>query len=529
MNKTISINIGGFVFNIEENAYQKLYHYLNSIKKNFTAEEERDEIMNDIESRIAEIFQSKLSISKEVIVERDVEEVIEIMGLPEDYVSDEFAQNAQSKEQSGNTFTSEKRLYRDTENAAIGGVASGLSHYLNIDVTIIRILFVVLAILGGSGILIYVILLFVVPEAKTTSDRMQMKGEPINIESIKEHFRKIKDQIEENAKNGKFRKTFNQTIRKGSQLGATLGKTFSKIIGVSFILGGAFALILLFVVLFGSSGFIPMVGAEHTESLSNLLNILYPGDTQGGLVFFAIILASLIPVLSIIFSGIKIVFNIKKSLKTVAITSSILWFLSIAVLVITGINLGMSMRSETAVTYDIPYTDSSDVLTVDVMEDDIFSEHIRYRDVWNQTELIRLQDEKIALGFPELYLVEKNDSGNFAIIVHKQSNGLSNQDAIVKAENISYGLNLTGNKLMIPPYYTVPQTDKFRGQHIQVEVQVPLGKRVELGTNIDRIDLETSPGNRYEEKSYANTTWTAKSHRMVCEACHERPWSHWER
>jgi hypothetical protein len=98
MNKTISINIGGFVFNIEEDAYQKLYHYLNTIKKNFTSEEEREEIMHDIELRIAEIFQACLSNSKQVIMDKDIEQMIEIMGRPEDYVSDEF--NAESEKKS---------------------------------------------------------------------------------------------------------------------------------------------------------------------------------------------------------------------------------------------------------------------------------------------------------------------------------------------------------------------------------------------------------------------------------------------
>ncbi|MBI3133796.1 MAG: PspC domain-containing protein [Bacteroidetes bacterium] len=531
MNKTISINIGGFVFNIEENAYQKLYHYLNSIRKNFTEEEEREEIMNDIEARIAEIFQSKLSSAKEVILDKDVEEVIEIMGRPEDYVSDEFAQGGQdqshTKDQAQNQNTSQKRLFRDTENATLGGVCAGLSHYLNIDVTVIRIIFVVLAVMGGSGIFIYLVLLFVIPEAKTTSDRMQMKGQPMNIESIKEHFKKFKDDITENARNGKIRRTFNQSINKGSQIGSTLVKTFSKLIGFAFVVGGSFALVVLFVVLFSSTGILPVAGTEHSENLSTLLTIIYPGDSQGGLVFFAVLIVTLIPILSIIISGIKILFSIKQSFRTIAITSSIIWFLGVAVLVITGINLGMSMRAETEMKYEIPFTDSSNVLLIDVAEDNIFSDHIKYEDVWNSTELIRLKDDQIFLGFPQLYLTKKADSSNFEIILHKKSNGLSNKDAILKAENIEYPVTVSGNRLILYPYYAFPVQDKLRAQEVEVEIKVPYGKKVLLGSNIDRIDLDYSGYSRYDEDSYANTSWKSQPHAMICEGCKERRRGHW--
>lgn len=531
MNKTISINIGGFVFNIEENAYQKLFHYLNSIKKNFTEEDEREEIMNDIEARIAEIFQSKLSSSKEVILDKDVEEVIGIMGRPEDYVSDEFTQGeagqSQSREQSHYQNTPPKRLYRDTENAVLGGVASGLSHYVNLDVTVIRIIFVLLAILGGSGILIYLVLLFVVPEAKSTSDRMQMKGQPMNIESIKEHFKKIKDDITENARSGKLKKNFNDTINKGSQIGSNAVRAFAKFFGFALVIGGTFALVVLFVVLFSSTGLIPVVGTEHSENLSTLLSIIYPGDSQGGLVFLAVLVAALIPILSIIVSGTKILFNIKQSFRTIAITSSVIWFLAVGVLIVTGINLGMSMRAESEIEYDIPFTDSTDVLYIGVSNDDVFSNHLNYEDVWNSTELIRLKDAQIVCGFPELYLTEKADSGNFEIIVHRKSNGLSNKDAIEKTERIVYPISVKGNELSLSPYFSFPETDKLRAQQIEVEVKVPTGKKVVLGANIDRIDLDFDGRHNYEDESFANSTWMVKSRRLVCTDCVLKPRNFW--
>ncbi|MBK6952854.1 MAG: PspC domain-containing protein [Crocinitomicaceae bacterium] len=525
MNKTISINIGGFVFNIEEDAYQKLYHYLNTIKKNFTSEEEREEIMHDIELRIAEIFQACLSASKQVIMDKDIEQMIEIMGRPEDYVSDEFNaesdKKSSSKSDSNFQNTSSKRLFRDPENETLGGVCAGLAHYTNLDVAIVRLIFVLMTILGGSGILIYVILWIVIPEAKSTNDKLQMKGQSINIESIKEHFINIKNDIKEKASNGKFRKSVNETFDKGVEVGSSAVKALSKIIGGIFILGGSFALIFLFVVLFGDTGLLPLAGTEHAENLGTMLDILYPGTMQSSLVFLAILVVTLIPIISIIITGTKVLFNIKQRFKTIAITATIIWFAAAGTLVITGINLGMSMRAHTGVEYNLPMTDSSNVLLIDVADDQIFSNHLEYDDVWNHTELIRLKDDRIYLGYPELFLTEKGDSGNFEIIVHKTSNGLSNKDAIGKSENIEYPVSINHNKLLLNPYFSVPITDKLRNQKVQVEVRIPLGKEVKLGNGIDRIEFRAVGKNRYDENSCANTTWKPAFRRVICVECKE--------
>jgi phage shock protein PspC (stress-responsive transcriptional regulator) len=525
MNKTISINIGGFVFNIEEDAYQKLYQYLNTIKKNFTSEEEREEIMHDIELRIAEIFQACLSSSKQVIMDKDIEQMIEIMGRPEDYVSDDYQAESEKKSsfksESSSQSTTSKRLFRDPENETLGGVCAGLAHYTNLDVAIVRLIFVLMTILGGSGILIYVILWIVIPEAKSTTDKLQMKGQSINIESIKEHFINIKNDIKEKASNGKFRKSVNETFDKGVEVGSSAVKALSKIIGGIFILGGSFALIFLFVVLFGDTGLLPIAGTEHAENLGTMLDILYPGTMQSSLVFLAILVVTLIPIISIITTGTKVLFNIKQRFKTIAITATIIWFAAAGALVITGINLGMSMRTHAGIEYSLPVTDSSAVLFIDVADDQIFSNHLEYDDVWNHTELIRLKDDRIYLGYPELFLTEKGDSGNFEIIVHKTSNGLSNKDAITKSENIDYTISLSENKLMLNPYFSVPIADKIRHQEIQVEVRIPLGKEVKLGNSIDRIEFRASGKNRYDEESCANTTWKPAFKRLMCVECKE--------
>lgn len=523
MNKTISTNIGGFVFNIEENAYQKLYHYLQAIKKNFGDAEERDEIMNDIESRIAELFQEKIGPNKEVVTEKDVNHIIEIMGKPEDYSTGEFSESQTNSEQRTNDSyyrnTSEKRLFRDTENASLGGVASGLAHYFNLDVTLVRILFILLTILGGSGILIYLILLVAVPEAKSTTDKFQMRGEAINLDNIKEHFNKIKNDIKENTKSGKFKRGFNQTVNKGVRMGSSFVKAFSKIIGLSLLIGGSFALLLVIVLLFGDTGFLPLIGSDNVETLPTFLDIIYPGSTSSSFVFLAIIFVTLIPIISIIVSGVKILFNIQKSFKTIAISSSVIWFVCIGILAITGINLGMEFKNDTSIEYVVPYNSPNDILLVDVSNDDKFSNHIAYCDVWNHSELVKVEDDKIYLGYPELIVVEKEDSANFEILLHKQSNGHTSKSAIDKAEHINYVLKISDNKLTLPPYFTIPKSDKLRNQRVIIEIKVPLGKKIKFGKNIDRLDIWVSGEQNYEEEEFSNTMWIARETQLVCLAC----------
>ena len=180
MNKTISINLGGFFFHIDEDAYQKLSRYFDAVKRSLSADG-RDEIMKDIESRIAELFQERLKNDKQVVGLTEIEEVISIMGQPEDYKIDDEKSTYQSSSSSTNFYYPSKRLYRDKENGMLGGVMAGLGHYLGIDTLWLRIIMVILFFGFGTGLFVYIVLWILVPEAVTTTQKLEMKGEPITI------------------------------------------------------------------------------------------------------------------------------------------------------------------------------------------------------------------------------------------------------------------------------------------------------------------------------------------------------------
>ena len=181
MKLTLSINLGGYSFNIDDDAYEELKRYLKNLGLHFAGEESSAEILADIEARMAELFRSRLTAYKQVITIEDVKSVIAVLGTPED-ISDSEGTTAKEK------FTSSgyHRMYRDPDHRMVGGVCAGIGAYWHTDPWIIRLIFIVLTMMGGLGIIIYLILYIVLPEARTTAQKIEMKGEPVNIHNIKE-------------------------------------------------------------------------------------------------------------------------------------------------------------------------------------------------------------------------------------------------------------------------------------------------------------------------------------------------------
>ena len=185
MNKTVTINIAGLVFHIDEDAYNKLDSYINAVRNSIQQESE-DEIIADIEARIAELFAERIDPQTGVIRMNNVDEIINIMGKPEDYIIEDEPVRTNIYSLHTKNY---KKIYRDGEKRVFGGVCSGLGHYFNIDPVWIRIIFILLVLLYGTSLLVYFILWIVIPKANTVSEVLEMKGEPVNISNIEKQFR----------------------------------------------------------------------------------------------------------------------------------------------------------------------------------------------------------------------------------------------------------------------------------------------------------------------------------------------------
>ncbi len=208
MNKTVNINLAGIFFHIDEDAYLKLQRYLEAIKRSFTDSQGREEIISDIEARISELFTERMKTERQVIGNKEVEEVIAIMGQPEDYLVDDeiFEDEPSSKTKNTYRSSSSKKLYRDTDNSYIGGVSAGLAHYFGIDAIWIRLIWILLVFGAGTGVFLYILLWILVPEAKTTAEKLTMTGEAVNISNIEKKIRDGFDSVSENVKNIDFHK-----------------------------------------------------------------------------------------------------------------------------------------------------------------------------------------------------------------------------------------------------------------------------------------------------------------------------------
>lgn len=493
MNKTVTVNISGFIFNIEEEAYQVLKTYLEAVRKTFAGTEGSQEIMADIEARIAELFHLKLHERKHVITPEDVNEIIGIMGEPEVYSDEDTnADNGSNKnaksEQADDTHNPHRKIYRDEDDHVVGGVASGISHYFQTDPIWIRLAFVILAIITfGTAIFIYIVLWIIMPAAKTTSEKLHMKGKDVTIESIRqkvnEEFSNLGDKMRNN-ENASKAKDFAQEV--ATNLGSALtviGKSIVKIIGLLFIIFG------LGLLVSSIGGLITMdTFSEMSPDLTfNVIdefflfnrNYLVLGLVGGGILVLA-------PVIGLIYTGIRMLGGIKTPVPFLSVTLFIMFF---AGLLISGF-VGTRIATQVSQSHEIPQYyenfSSRDTVAVRILPDNYFHDLIS-RHESNFLELIKFQDNNVVMG-QNVSLYIRNSTTAFATVkVIRSSNGPTQQEAIRLSENIDYEYNVSDSLIELSPNIIIPRDDHFRDQRVEIIISIPEGKYLDLGPNIARI------------------------------------------
>ncbi len=255
MKKTLTANISGTVFHVEEDAYEALQRYLTSIRSQFAGSPGEEEIMGDIQARIAELFTERLVGRGQVVSMSDVEHVVTVMGQPEDYLGEDEKEPAasagSSSEQGGKQ---RKRLFRDLEDRWVGGVLSGLATYFGTDPLWLRIACIALLVLGvGSPVLIYILLWILVPPATTTAERLIMEGEPVTVDNLRKAFeeggKRMAQEVEGLGKrwNKEDVKRYSKDFSKGAATAARgASRAFAVIVGlVLFLVGVSLGISLL--------------------------------------------------------------------------------------------------------------------------------------------------------------------------------------------------------------------------------------------------------------------------------------------
>ena len=178
MKKIVEAGVGGRSFSFEEDACNRLQAYIDEFRRRVDMGNMTSEVMDDVESRIGELLSAKVYTNKEVITLPMVEDIISQLGMPDE-------DGEKKEENSMNTnYTANKKFYRDSDSKFIGGVCSGLAIYFNVDIMLVRIIFLVLLIAGTAGFWAYLILWFVAPPAITSAQKCELRGLPVTAENM---------------------------------------------------------------------------------------------------------------------------------------------------------------------------------------------------------------------------------------------------------------------------------------------------------------------------------------------------------
>lgn len=521
MKKTFTINISGSVFHIDEDAFEKLQHYLQMLNRHFGTALEGQEILQDIEARIAELLIEKTNNKVEVVTSEMVNDVMVRMGQPEDFMEVEEEEPA-AKTQEQTTIPGEqpirRRLYRDGENRVLGGVSSGLGAYFNMDPVIWRIIFVLLFfVMGPFNILLYLILWIAVPKARTTAQRLEMRGKEATVSNIE---RSIKEEMNEIGVNyNRFMNT--PDGEKGTtridRFGDTVNSTFRVVLRVAVLI---FGIILILFAIGSLIGFVASMAIGHSFlhggpwnfgggpdiNMGTLMNyFISPGAYTISVI--AICLLAGIPILALLFVGTKLIFRYHTNNKMIGLISFAVWLVALITLIVVGVNQVQNFSKQTSqtmtqkvecATCKAIYLDVNDDLYSSMIEDHISLDRMRVAEINGKEKL---------LGHPS-FTIEKSANNEFLLQVKKRSRGSSNENAQQNMEQIDYNFIQKDSTLLFDPYYILKDNAKWRNQEVNMVLKVPEGKSVFMSEKMKSIINDIENVNNIYDDDMVNKYWT---------------------
>lgn len=475
MNKTVNINLGGMFFHIDEDAFQKLNRYFEAVKRSLSNSTGKDEIMKDIEMRIAELLTEKNKGEKTVVGIRDVEEIITVMGQPEDYRIDDEAEQQGSFTANANAKI-KKKLYRDKDKGMLGGVAAGFGHYFGINPLWIRILFLISPFITvGTSILIYILLWILMPPAETTTEKLEMTGEPVTISNIEKKVREEFETFSEKFKNVDYDKFGKQAKTGAEKFGNNLSEVtlrifsiLGKVIGAFLVVCASSTLIslLLFVITTGSISFSNFPWQNYVENY-----VEFPLWAVGLLTLGAVG----IPFFFLLILGLKLLITNMKSIGSMAkYTLLAVWVISIGALIALGLKqatqIAFDAKAVQKEKFEIP---ANDTLYIKFKHNDYYAKNIDD----NHSFLIAQDStgKEIIYSNNIRFQVMRTDSKTPYIQIEKQAQGRSFQEAKLRAEKIKYNFKIEGNQLVLDNYLTTDVKNRFREQEVEIYLYLPDG------------------------------------------------------
>ena len=470
MNKTLSIGLAGFSFTIEEHAYIKLSDYLAALRSSLDANE-ADEVMHDIEIRMVEIFKDTLG-KREVINDTDVEKVISQIGKPEQIEEQEEAyfseKSSRRQQKTTGTFTGQKQLFRDPEKQKIAGVCAGLAHYVGMDVSAMRAIWLGIAILGiftaaistSLIILIYVILWIVLPKAETATDFLKMKGKPMNFDNLKNESNKLVQFANESTQ--RVGEIYNENKPYINNAGSGIWNV------IRYILGGIFGLMALGCII-GAFFIFGLFGGNTEFSPMREFNFMFENDGMSNVLYAMMLIGTLIPAILFSLLSIKLI-SPKTQLRNVGYVLGALLLILIGFATYFGVNMAkkdMIYKGHKEDTENVAINTTSDSLYVDVKQITIPQNFTAYDDdIFSDKKMVYEED------YPYVDVNRSATATAPYLIVKKEGKGY----------NIPVQLNvpveIQGNKILLPNFVKYPYQDRFRNYNVTYELVVPMSTRV---------------------------------------------------
>lgn len=507
MNKTIIININGIIFHIEEDAYEVLQTYMTGVKKHFGYSPDSNEIVSDIENRIAEMFNERITPQKAVITMEDVNEVTAQMGRISDFEDfDEKGEEYASDYQDYSYDPGRRGLFRDPDDKVLGGVCSGLGHYFDIEAKWVRLILLLLFLFAGSGLLLYLILWVVMPMARTRADKMSMRGEAANIHNFKRNFDEEMEGLRRNftAAGQRISPGLKKTAQK---TGVVLEQGVSlvvKIIGILVIIASVLGLVAGFIALFVFLGV--SNGGYFGDDFAPAL-FVDPAYYQP--LVWASFIAGAIPLLALILLSIRMISSVKIS-KYLGYSLLILWIVSIGFVIYysTLISVdhsfdGKVVETETLQADSIYFLTMNDVTAVAKKSNSDPRVRRRVMNItdgeWSKQIQPRIYINKLTFG--DTATINKNygaEGRNFDI-------------ATARAQKIVYNVKQENRKIVFDSHGSIGKGELIRDQEIWVELNVPVGTRLIIDENVQHriynLPDDNVDNDDFDNRSYYPSEW----------------------
>lgn len=508
MNKTININLGGFPFTVDDEAFQVLKDYIDRVENYFRNSEGSEEITADIEYRLAELIRSRMG-SRKIVMTSDVKSSIQILGTPEMFGEETYTEGTESENKSGTfedfqtsekeSYSTGKRLFRNPDNQIIAGVCSGLGAYFGIhDPVWIRLFFVLTVISGGMGFIAYIVMWAIIPEAKNSADRLAMKGKSINISNIA---KEVESQINNLSKKisslGKTKTpasssgfdnfendTFKDLAGDAENLGQRLGD-FIRVLALGSLktlksIGRVTAIFILIVL--GLLWFGALFSVFYSKSW---LMMVLPFGTLGSLSYsFMGLLLVFIPLI-VIGLWLAGVFKYRTKGKRILRYSALVWFLALFITAFSTTAWIKNYRTEGSIVQNKSYHFDSDSIILKPSDFNLSGSRISFG-------RIAFVDNAFASDKIQINLsISKDDQVHISKTV--RSSGKNKKEARRFAGLAEYTYTISDNTIEFDNEFKIPADGKIRNQKIILDIEIPEGMHININQSllrfIDRVKL----------------------------------------